>query len=451
MPGRGIAADRCGDGGMLLDKGGVNYMIGFDLRDDACQISYCSASKEEEVQEPVTYASPEPEADILPGDPGAQAGSFDIPTALAKRVGINQWCHGKEAALRAADASWIFVPHLLTQALEGRFVVIEDVGYDPSALLALYISRCLNELSGVMPDRRASTIMFTSSAMDARTIEVLENVRRRLDFKSAVYYQSYGGSYYDFMLNQPQELREPASALFEYETGGKLRIRKLIFNIHTHPMVAFEEESEYPGLLAEDDGGRDEEFSRILKEELVGRNYAASYLIGSGFKGGWMRKSSRILCSHGRRAFLGANLFSKGAAYGAMFKALSPAILSDYFYLDENKLGTNVLLQAYEGGVLQEVTLVEAGVNWYEVRGRRDLILESTGEINLLLKPLTGGAGQPYHIRLEGLPVREGRITRIRLDYAMSSAKKLIIRMTDLGFGELFPSSGLKWEQRISV
>ena len=452
---------------MLLDKqNGQSYMVGFDLRDESCQMSWCCRGKDGAVQEPVTYAVPEQislpsgaaqgsygnsAASAGAAAPEAPMGQFDIPTALAKREGVNQWRHGVEAIRKAADPSYTYVPHLLSQARERSVITIEGTAYEPEALLALFISRCLGDLSDLMPDHRLSAIMFTSRRMDGRTINVLENVRQRLDVKCEVYYQSYADSYYDFMLNQEKALREPASALFEYEPGGKLRVSRLMFNLHTQPIVAYEEESEYPGFSAQDDAGRDEEFARIVREELVGRNYVSSYLVGSGFKGGWMRKSSRLLCGNGRRAFLGANLYSKGAAYGAMFRVLKPAILSEYFFLDESKLRTNVLLEAYSHGTAQEITLVEAGVNWYEVEGRIDLILESTGELNLILKSLTGGPEKPYHIRLEGLPVREGRITRIRMEYAMRQPDVLTLLMTDLGFGETFPSSRLKWEQKVTI
>ena len=438
---------------MLLDRqGGKSYMVGIDLRDESCQLSWCCREKDGTVSEPVTYAAPEQVS--LTGSSlsdGETPGQFDIPTALAKRIGVNQWVHGTEAVRRAADASYTYIPHLPALALEGGTISMEGTDYAPDALLALFISRCLGDLSDLLADYRMSAVMFTSRRMDSRTIRLLDSVCRRLDVKCGIWYQSYADSYYDFMLNQPKELREPASALFEYEAGGKLRVCRLMFNVHTQPVVGYEEESEYPGLSAEDDAGRDEEFARIVRDELVGRNYAASYLIGSGFRGGWMRKSSRLLCGNGRRAFLGTNLYSKGAAYGAMFRAVKPAILSEYFFLDESKLRTNVLLDAYAHGAPQEVTLVEAGVNWYDVKGRVDLILEGTGEIRLILKSLTGGPAKPYHIRLEGLPVREGRITRIRVEFVMREQGVLTLNMTDLGFGESFPSSGLRWEQKVTV
>ena len=245
---------------MLFDRQGEKkYMVGMDLRDEACQISWCCAQKGRLLQEPVTYASV----------PGSER--FDIPMALCKTAGENQWFYGEEAVEHSSEENRIFIPRLLSLALEGSPVVIGETEYDPAALLALYVNRCLQELEREVPGIIAA-VMFTARAMDKRTIELLENVRKRLDLKAAVYYQSFAGSFYDFMLNQNESLREPAAALFDYETGGRLHVTKLIFNPHTTPVVSYLEENEYPGLFAQDDAGRDREFAGILREELAGHN-----------------------------------------------------------------------------------------------------------------------------------------------------------------------------------
>lgn len=420
---------------------GPHYAVGIDLRDDVCQISYGVIPEQsggEQLQEPVTWSA-------VPGED-----RFDIPTVLCRKRGENLWFYGTEAVQKSADPEMIFLPHLLQQALDGTPVSIDDEEYDPEALLALFLSRCLAAVSGVVPKDAVRAVLFACRKMDSRTIEVLDDVRSRLDLDCSVWYESFAGAFYDFMLNQTQELREPGTILFEYEEGGKLRVCRLLFNLHTTPVVAYREEKEYPGLFAEDDAGRDVEFLRIAGEEMRGKVFSSVYLIGSGFKGGWMKKSAAWLC-RGRRVFLGNNLYSKGAACGAILRETKAPVLGRYYFLDSNKLRSNIMIEVLDHGQRKEETLLEAGVNWYEVHQTADLILDGTGELNLVLRPLTGGEPEPFHIRLDRLPVREGRITRIRMTFTMRSADKVRILIEDLGFGEIFPSSGLRWEQVITV
>ena len=80
-----------------------------------------------------------------------------------------------------------------------------------------------------------------------------------------------------------------------------------------------------------------------------------------------------------------------------------------------------------------------------------DLVIEDSAELHLTLQPLTGGKAQDYLIRLEGMPMREGRTARIRLHFTMTSKEQMKVQIEDLGFGEIFPSSGLRFEQMITI
>ena len=110
-----------------------------------------------------------------------------------------------------------------------------------------------------------------------------------------------------------------------------------------------------------------------------------------------------------------------------------------------------MLIKALHRGKPELMPAVEAGTNWYEVQGAAEVILDGTAQIELVLKQLIGGKEEPYYIRLDRLPVREGRMTRIRMEFTMTAPDKLCIRLKDLGFGEIFPSSGLAWEQMVSL
>lgn len=432
---------------MLFDRQGEKrFIAGIELREDAVQISYGFEKGGYLLKDPVTYTKTSGKED------------FDLPAALCRVSPGERWYCGSEAALHAADAGCVYIPGLLSLALERVPVEADGRSYAAEDLLARYLVMCLQEVqrragedgSAGRGSLEPAAVMFTAREVDARLIDLLESVRERMNLQAKVYYQTTAGAFYDFMLNQEEELRGHGTALFEYEAGGRLLVHKLLFDPHTRPVVSYMEENEYPGLFAEDAAGRDQEFAAILKNELAGHHFDSVYLTGSGFKGDWMKRSARLACQ-GRRAFAGSNLFSKGAVYGAALKLEQPKILSEYLFLDQNKLRSNVLVEVLKRGKPDRICVVDAGVNWYEVQASTELILDATAEIELVLRPLAGGKEVPYHIRLDRLPVREGRMTRVRLDFTMTAPDKLLLRMEDLGFGEIFPSSGLKWEQHISL
>lgn len=431
---------------MLFDKQSEKrFIAGIELRKDAVQISYGFEKGGHLRGEPVTYTQTSGRED------------FDLPATLC-RVPSGEWYCGSEASLHAADAGCVYIPGILSLALERVPVSADGRSYAAEDLLARYLVMCLQEVQRRIGEENSSgrgslvpaAIMFTAREVDSRLLDLVESLKERMNLQASVYCQTTASAFYDFMLSQEEELRGHGTALFEYETGGKLLVHKLLFDPHTRPVVSYMEENEYPGLFAEDATGRDQEFAAILKNELTGHHFDSVYLTGSGFKGDWMKRSARLACQ-GRRAFAGSNLFSKGAVYGAAFKLERPKILEEYLFLDQNKLRSNVLIEVSKRGKSDRICVVDAGVNWYEVQASTELILDATAEIELVLRPLAGGKEVPYHIRLDRLPVREGRMTRVRLVFTMTAPDKMLLRMEDLGFGEIFPSSGLKWEQHISL
>ena len=57
----------------------------------------------------------------------------------------------------------------------------------------------------------------------------------------------------------------------------------------------------------------------MLQKAFENRIITTVYLVGEGFEGGWMKNSLTFMC-RGRRAFMGNNLYSKGACYAGMLR-----------------------------------------------------------------------------------------------------------------------------------
>ena len=56
---------------------------------------------------------------------------------------------------------------------------------------------------------------------------------------------------------------------------------------------------------------------------------------------------------------------------------------------------------------------------------------------------------QRYSMSLPGLPHRPPKATRLRISLEFESLSRIHIRVTDLGLGELFPASGLEWNETL--
>lgn len=75
----------------------------------------------------------------------------------------------------------------------------------------------------------------------------------------------------------------------------------------------------YPVLNEDKAKEADAMFSKFIESVFDKRIVSSVFLTGEGFENDWYPKSLRVLCN-GRRAFIGNNLYSKGACYTAYRK-----------------------------------------------------------------------------------------------------------------------------------
>lgn len=420
-------------------------IVGYDLGNRYSQISYC------------TYEGGEPETlSVVAGEE-----SYNIPTVLCKRKGVNQWFFGKEAYKQVKEEEGSLVTDLVELALSGEMVKVEEEEFDPAALLTLFVKRSLNRLSLIAETDRIGALMITCENMDDRMVELLDGIVAGLSLKTkSICYQSHVESIYYYILHQPAELWQKQVTVFDYVTDS-VKVYSLEFNRRTTPVVAFAKEAEYPFLSCretapeepfdEELGKRlDEKFLALLKSVCEGRLISSAYLLGSGFREEWMKESLPYLC-RGKRVFQGNNLYSKGACY-AMREKLSPSeIGSAHVFLGDDKLKANIGMRVSRQGEDSYYALLDAGTSWFEAQGSVTFLLRTDNVFSLIITPLNGRDIKYAQVTLEGLPIREDAASRLYLEIRMTSAGSIELTVEDLGFGEIYPASHQKWTESFEI
>jgi hypothetical protein len=430
---------------MLFREKKNRLFIGLELNHVNAQISFCSSEK------------PEPETVSLV----AGKEQFAIPTVLCKRKGVNQWFFGRDAQKRSEEEEGILVDRLLARACAGEQITLEEEQFDAVSLLALFVKHSLSVMllgSGV---ERPDYLMITVEQADSRMLEVLSGVGSYLQMdREHLFFQSHAESFYQYCMHQPEELRTHEVMIFEY-ASDYLKSYRLEYNRKTNPIVAFTTQKEFPDMrltpFSEDETAaaqqarqRDEEFAAIIGQETAERIVSCVYLIGDGYQGDWCKESLRLLCSK-RRVFQGNNLYSKGACYAAYERIHPGSASSKYIFLGRDKIKVNIGMNAVVQGREQYYPLIDAGVNWFDVKRECDLMLESGNELTFVLTPLNGAQRRVLVMKLNGLPEEGTHMTRLHMALWFPSEERFAVRVEDLGFGSFFESSGLSWEQEVAV
>lgn len=425
---------------MSLSK---KYAVGFDLNDEMSQISFSS----EEERNPETIS-------MVVGEQ-----KFGIPTMLCKRKDINQWYFGEEAKKALSHGEGFMADHLLKKARSGEQIVIEDEEYDAKALLSLFVKRALTLLNTYFKPESIESLVMTVDVLDARTIALLNEIIEDLPIeRNKIFVQSYAESIYAYIINQPKELWKHRVYIFDY-SAEVLKSYGFYLNLRTKPIVAFIDEEEftevkradqmYPELSPEE---KEERMDKLINETLhdAMNQYTISsvYLIGDGFEELKLKNTLKYLCM-GRRVFQGKNMYTKGATYSAMEKFSPLDLPEEYLFLGKDKIKCNLGVTICMNGKQEYAALVDGGINWYEALCRKEFMVGDEMVVPLVITPLNGKDVEHVDIILDGLPERPPRTMRISIRITFKSENLIHIRVSDLGFGEIFPSTGKFWDQEI--
>ncbi len=386
---------------------------------------------------------------------------YNIPTMLCKRKGTNLWFYGKDAVKNAEQEDMTAVEGLIASARKGEDVEVDGEMFDPVALLTLFVRRSMALMNFIAPVEKIDGIMFTVDEPDDRMVEILLLIAANLGLKTShVYLQSHTESFYSFMLHQPSELWYHQVLACEHD-GMRLKLYRMECNKHTTPVVVLIEEQMYETLVipeqTEEESIRqdayrlaDERFLGILQAVCEGRFVSSVYLLGDGFRAGWQERSLQFLC-RSRRVFQGNNLFSQGACYGLLEKLEPGEVGRNHVFLGRDMLKANIGMNVIRQGKETYYALMDAGENWYELHKECDFLLTREREMEFVITPLNGRNVETRILSLAEGGSDEAPYRRYHLDMKMSAPDRVAVKVTDLGFGELFASDGRIWEESFQV
>ena len=324
--------------------------------------------------------------------------------------------------------------------------------------------RSLSEFIGKVLERfeEVGQLVFTVPELNIDIVRMLKGIGQRQGIaKQNVYVQDYKESFCNYMIYQPKELWQYEAALFHcdrYEVKAymlrKLRTgygkgRDTFITVDEVASAKMEELSAvYPVLNVDRARDADVRFKQFVQGVFEKKLISSVFLVGEGFENNWYPQSLKVLCN-GRRAFLGNNLYSKGACYTAY------KLLAHYeealIYLDETKMMDQICLKLRKQGVDKWHPIVPWGNRWYEADAQYEILLGDTEDIEIHIESLTGTEMQVERISLDGLPKRKNYTLRLQVKVMMLDEKRCRISFKDMGFGEFFPATDFYLEREIHL
>lgn len=402
--------------------------IGIDLNDRYAMVSFATT----------THREPETASSV------AGSEMFQIPLAVCRASASGQWMYGDEAIRFEKADMGKCESSLLTRSLERDFTIIQNETYEIRTLFAIFIKKILSLAGKLGPHIEIGKVVFTFPKLDTKLMELMEYVFSELPVaRKKITVMDYMESFYYYALNQRDGLSTHDVAMFQYY-GKNMLCWYLTRGKQSKPQMIQIIERDC-GYLTEN---KDHDFSKIIPKLFEKKIISAVYLVGEGFEGDWMKHSLRILCQ-GRRAFLGKNLFSKGACFAA--EIYSGLIPWNYSYMGDNQMKFNISLKVRKNNEMAFHTLISAGDNWYEAESVCEVILDGPGEIDFWIQMPNSREARIDSLELTNLPSRPKKATRLRILAKPISDRSVKITIRDLGLGEFFKASEMVWEHVMEV
>lgn len=406
--------------------------ISIDLCRDYSQVAYC-----------LTNSMSEPESvSVIPGEE-----KFLVPTVAGKLNASNEWVIGDDAYLRNKNGEAELSGDIIMAILAEKKIVVADQEYSGFEVLKEFIYGLLKLANNNYKIPRPDKIVVTVEYPDRILVNLIRNVLENLEFeKDNIKVIGHSESLIYYMIFQKRDLWVNDVFIFDF-TENQFMIRRLNTIRARMPQPIVVEEMDMSskfsmGLLKTEEGKKqmDEDFLELLKE-LCGKYIVSTvYLTGVGFYEKWMEESVRFLCSK-RRVFQGHNLFVKGACYAGISEAgLGRA--EEYQFVCSGRTLVNIDLEIEKGEKNVPITLSKAGTNWYEAGARAEAILDGTSEIVFDINSSVSKMSKKVSMRLNSFPIRPNRTTRVEIILAYRNDSQCVVVVKDLGFGELFKSSG---------
>lgn len=411
-------------------------MIGYDLNEYGCQISYFDETE----REPATLE--------------VAVDNYQIPLVIGYHD--HTWFYGKRARRLAVVKEGYTVDDLWNKAMAQEKITYENQTYEAVWLLARFIEMSLKSFENI------GVIVFTLPKVNEDIVQMLKGIAQRIGIERRnIYVQDYKESFCYYMFYQPKELWQYESALLYCDRkeirAFMLKKLKTAFDKGRDPFVTVEEvanigmeelKAVFPMTNEEKAAEADARFRTFVQGVFEKRLISSVYLTGEGFDQNWYPSSLKVICN-GRRAFQGNNLYSKGACYAAYRRGME--FEEGPVYLDDTKMTEQISLKVRRRGGDVWQPVVNWGAHWYESDCQLEALLTDGEAIEIRIDSLASGESRIEEISLDGLSVNQPYTVRVQMKMLFQDDRTLKVIVEDMGLGEFFPAAGFAAEKLIRL
>ena len=388
--------------------------------------------------------------------------TYRFPTLLSRERQENRFYIGEEAYKKNLDGGVILVDKLLSLFKKKGSATLAEKCYDAGELLAIFLEQLLiegeNRIKGKEIPEEDDKDVLVLSVRDAEP-EVMHSLKALLNKTFSDRYEirlvSHAESFAHYILRQEKKLYNRLVGMFEfssqvlyyYEMQVSKGSKKYAISVGEAQPDALSS-----GILENPIGRKmtDQVLSGVTDRITKAKVYSAFFLSGKGFENTELFPEFMKKLLRGRRVCVESFLFSIGALeYG---KLIGKGEEEEYLLLCDTRISHEISIKVSRKEREFPLYLAHAGDSWLEERKDVYLLLDNQDYIDFQVYKLSGSArAKQYRMSLKEFPKRERRCTKVSLHTRFWGNETAVIKLTDLGFGELWKGTYQSIEESIPL
>lgn len=376
-----------------------------------------------------------------------------MPLTLAKMKGENKWTIGDEAKEWHKKGQAVLVEKLSLTLKGKNKLTIDGKKYNNEDLVKIYMVKFMGMILKKLGKDGIIRLTFCMENPKPTGIDQLIRISEGIGIsRECVQVINYKEAFLFFVLAQNQENRRNKCAMFELSNKGLEYYEfSVIRGRKPQPVtVSYSRlEKKFDVNLLKKASVQKATDQLLLEyaQKLFDKKLISSvYLYGKAFEdSSWCKEFAKFIC-RGKHVFVGDAIYAQGAASNSQMGNQLP-----YLCLCDGRVLSTVSMKAMYQEKECQVVLIKAGTNWYDAKTTIELLLEDQEDIVIKVETYGRRLDRTYRIPCPQVENRPKKTTRIELTTVFLEDNYMMIRIRDLGFGELFPATMEETKQFIRL
>ena len=382
---------------------------------------------------------------------------WTIPGVICRAKKQDQWYIGDEAYSVNLSGEGVMIEKPASFVRKDKLAEADGESFDGARLMEEYLNGILNLIKKECETDKVIQMVVALPHMDSKVMDCLLYCADFLGIpRSRFHVISREESFLYYVLSQKKEIWAGQVGLFDFSQRGLRYFEMKVQRGLKQTTVLSDSEELEEGInldmLESTSGARlaDKALCSCSERLLAKKMFSSILLTGKGFEKPFWASDFMKVIGKRRKIYSETGLFARGAARKAA-DCQEAETAFPYVMICEGRLKYTISMEVIHDEKPTQLVIAASGDSWYEAKSTLDFILDNQEKLVFQIQPLDSRKKYDVTMKLEGLPKRPNRTTRIQMKVGFRDENTMAVVVADRGFGELFPASDIVIRREIAL